>query len=347
MGAVRQTLSVVIFGRRRDRDPRAGIAAFWAWWPQVSGKLDRALAAGELSGVDRMLSSKVAAIHPDIAWELTAGRKARNALVLSPEGSPVLRAVTERWLRAGPGADDVWEYHPARQSDLREFECSFQLGRHMFDPGKARFGTEVDHDRARVHVLVHHPDFPFLDDADRLRAAFLMLDWALGEDDVERWLGEIRVTGVEQPHDVAGVRTVVTELAGEYGADDWTLLEGIDDRGQTLEAQVRVPFPRMDHPLFDLHGAIRIGYRAGEDGQPTEEESAALDVISKGLLGRLGRSAVLTAVVTTGGVRNLHLYADHEGVVPGQVEAWAAQQPRPVSAAWTPDPGWEILRTLY
>lgn len=344
---MRQTLGVVIFGRRRDRDPKAGIAAFWTWWAQARDKLDTALSAGELSGIDRLLSGRVAAIHPDIAWELTAGRAARHALVLSPEGSPALRTVTERWLRAGPGADDAWEYHPARQADLGAFTRELQLGRRTFDPAKARFGAEVDHDRARVHVLVHHPDFPQLDDADRLRASFLLLDWALGEDDVERWLGEIRVTGTEQPYEVTGVRAVVAELAGQYGQDDWTLLEGIDDRGRSLEARVRVPFPRMDHPLFDLHGAVRLGYEPGEDGQPEEAENAALDAIAHGLLGRLGRSAVLGAVVTTAGTRSLHLYADHEGVVPGQVEAWAAQQPRPVSVEWTPDPGWEILRAFY
>lgn len=344
---VRQTLGVVIFGRRRDRDPKAGIAAFWSWWAQSKDKLDLALTAGELGGIDRTLSSRVAGIHPDIAWQLGTGQVARHSLVLSPEGSPSLRTITERWLRAGPGSDEAWEYHPARQVDLSAFESELQLGRRAFDPGKARFGTEVDQDRARVHVLVHHPDFPELDDADRLRASFLLLDWALGEDDVERWLGEIRVTGVEQPFDVAGVRGVVGELAGQYGKDDWTLLEGIDERGRTLEARVRVPFPRMDHPLFDLHGAVRLNYEPAENGQPADDEAAALETITDGLLGRLGRSAVLGAVVTTAGVQNLHLYADHEGVVPGQVEAWAAQQLRPVTVEWTPDPGWEILRAFY
>lgn len=342
-----QTLGVVIFGRRRDRDPKSGIAAFWSWWAQSRDKLDAAMTAGELGGIDRTLSARVAAIHPDLAWELTAGRAARHALVLSPEGSPSLRTITERWLRAGPGADDAWEYHPARQADLRAFEGQVNLGRRSFDPAKARFGAEVDHDRARVHVLVHHPDFPVLDDADRLRASFLLLDWALGEDDVERWLGEIRVTGSEQPHDVAGVRAVVAELASQYGEDEWTLMEGLDERGRPLEARVRVPFPRMDHPLFDLHGVIRIGYRPGDEGLPADGEEAALDAITDGLLGRLGRSAVLGAVVTAAGVRSLHLYADHEGVVPGQVEVWAGQQPRQVTVEWTPDPGWEILRAFY
>jgi hypothetical protein len=337
----------VIFSRKRERDPRAAIAAFWVWWARAKDQLDVALRDGELGGIDRALSSRVAAIHPDIAWELTEGKTARHALVLSPEGSPALRTVTERWLRAGPGADEAWEYHAARQADLRAFDSQLQLGKRTFEPGKTRFGAELDADRARVHVLVQHPEFPHLDDADRLRASFLLLDWALGEDDVERWLGEIRVTGEEQPYDVGGVREVVAELAGQFGRDDWALLEGIDERGCPLEARVRVPFPRMDHPLFDLHGSVALSYQGGADGQPDSDESQALEELTEGLLGRLGSSALLAAVVTKSGVRTLHFYADHEGVVPDQVDAWAAQQKREVRTEWTPDPGWEILRSFY
>jgi hypothetical protein len=342
---VRQT-QVVLF-TRRARTPAAAIAAFWAWWPSAKDPLDAALRSGKLAKVGRELSKKVAAIHPDIVFELAEGTDARHALILSPEGSPALRSVTERWLRAGPGSDDVWEYHPARQPNLRAFESQLTLGSRTFEPGKARFGAEVDAERARVHVLVQHPEFPYLDDADRLRASFLLLDWALGEDDVERWLGEIRVTGEEQPYDVTAVREVVGELANQYGADEWALLEGIDDRGTLLEARVRVPFPRMDFPLFDLHGAVSLSYQPGPNGMPDPAEAAALDVVTRGLLTRLGGSALLAAITTKGGVRTLHLYADHEGVVPAQVTAWATQQPRAADVEWLDDPGWEILRTFY
>lgn len=337
----------MIFPRKRDRDPRAGITAFWTWWGKAKVELDAALRAGQLGGMERALSARVSAIHPDIAWELTEGRGGRNALVLSPEGSPALRTITERWLRAGPGADDSWEYHAARQADLRAFESELQLGDRAFEPGKTRFGAEIDPERARVHILVQHPDFPHLDDPDRLRASFLLLDWALGEDAVERWLGEIRVTADEQPFDVAAMREVVAELANQYDGDDWALLEGVDEQGLRLQARVRVPFPRMEYPLFDLHGSVALGYQPATDGLPDDAEASALDRLADGLLGRLGRSAVLAAIVTKAGVRTLHLYADHEGVVPDQVDAWAAQQLRQVRAEWTPDPGWDVLRTFY
>jgi hypothetical protein len=336
----------VIF-TRRARSPEAAIAAFWTWWAAAKDELAAALSAGRVTKAGRELSKRVAAIHPDIVFELGEGTLAENALVLSPEGSPALRSVTERWLRAGPGSDTTWEYFPARQPNLRAFEGQLSLGSRVFEPGKARFGAEIDVERARVHVLVQHPDFPYLDDADRLRASFLLLDWALGEDDVERWLGEIRVTAEEQPYDVTAVREVVAELAVRYSDDDWALLEGMDERGALLEARVRVPFPRMDYPLFDLHGAVALSYEPGPDGLPDRDESAALDAVTRGLLNRLGGAAVLAAAATKAGVRTLHLYADHEGVVPAQVTAWAHQQPRAAGAEWLPDPGWEILRTFY
>jgi hypothetical protein len=342
---VRQTQFVMF--TRRARTPAAAIAAFWSWWPVAKDELAAALSAGKVPKAGRDLSRKVAAIHPDIVFELGEGNGAQHALVLSPEGSPALRSVTERWLRAGPGSDDTWEYFPARQPNLRAFEGQLSLGNRTFEPGKARFGAEVDAERARVHVLVQHPEFPYLDDADRLRASFLLLDWALGEDDVERWLGEIRVTAEEQPYDVTAVREVVAELARRYGADEWALLEGMDERGILLEVRVRVPFPRMDFPLFDLHGAVALSYRPGPDGLPDPDESSALDTVTRGLLNRLGGSAVLAATATKAGIRTLHLYADHEGVVPAQVTAWADQQPRAAGAEWLPDPGWEILRTFY
>lgn len=345
--SVRQTRGVVIFGRRRDRDPKSGIAAFWEWWNEASARLDGALASGDLGGVERALSSRVQAIHPNIAWELTEGRAARHALILSPEGAPALRGITERWLRAGPGADDAWEFYPSRPADPRAFESELQLGRRTFDPAKSRFGTEIDHGRARVHVQVNHPDFPHLDDADRLRAAFLLLDWALGEDDVERWLGEIRPTGEAQPHDMTGVQAAVKALAAELGPNQWATMEGLDERSRPVRARIRVPFPRVDYPLFDLHGAVTIPYSADPDGQPVDEEEQVLDAIADGLMGRLGRSAVLGGAVSVSGVRTLHLYADHEGVVPDQVSAWATQQQRSVSAEWDSDPGWDILRTFY
>lgn len=326
---------------RRSRDPRDSIAAFWTWWARTRDQVGAGLDKDDLGKLHRDLTDRVRAIHPELAWELTAGRQARHALVVSPEGSPALRPVTERWLRAGPGPDADWEYYPARQPDPVAYTGSVELGGRSFHPGSARFGVETDVERARVHVAVWHPDFPTLDEAVRLQASFLLLDWALGEDDVERWLGEVSVTGADQPYDVDALRAAVTDLAHRYQHGEWVTVDGLDDRDRPVSVRVRVPFARLDHPLFDLHGRVRMPF------EPGSVEEAGLDGVQTGLLGRLGDSAILVAVVTMPGVRTLHLYADSNGVVPDQVATWATQQSIQVTQEWRPDPGWEAVRGLY
>lgn len=337
---------MVMFGRRL-RDTREGIAAFWAWWERSRDEVDAALERDDLRRLHRTLNDRVRGVHPELAWELAPGRYARHALVLSPEGSSALRPVTERWLRAGPGADAAWEYHAARPPNPAAYASEVELCGMPFRPGAARFGVETDVDRARVHVAVWHPDFPRMDDAIRLHASFLLLDWALGEDHVERWLGEVRVSVEEQPDDVAALTAAVAELGERCREIGWTEVDGMDDAGLPVVARLRVPYPRLDHPLFDLHGTIRIPFPTGEEGHLSEADVAALDAMAAGLTGRLGPSAALVAVVTTPTSRTLHLYADADGVVPHQVAAWASQQDRPVHAEWTPDPGWDAVRPLY
>ena len=340
---------MALFGRRRPRDEREGIVAFWAWWAQARDQVDAALEREEddLRKLHRALTERVHGIHPELAWELTKGRRARRALVLSPEGSPTLRPLTERWLRAGPGPDSTWEYHAARQPDPAAYQGEVPLGGGVFRPGAARFGIDTDTERARVHVSVWHPEFERMEEAIRLQASFLLLDWALGEDDVERWLGEIRVSREEEPDDVTGLRDAVTGLAALFSGDEWTQIEGFDDDARPVLARVKVPFPRLDHPLFDLHGAIGIPFPPGDGGFPSDPDAASLDAMAERLSGRLGSSAALVAVVTKPGLRTLHLYADQNGVVPDQVAAWATQQARPVHPQWRPDPGWEAIRPLY
>jgi Family of unknown function (DUF695) len=337
---------MALFGRRQ-RDTRQAITTFWAWWARARGQVAVGLDQDDLGKMHRVLTDRVRTIHPELAWELTTGRSARRALVISPEGSPALRPVTERWLRAGPPPDADWEYYPARQPDPAVYGRSVQLSGRPFTPGSARFGIETDAERARVHVRVWHPDFEQLDDAVRLQASFLLLDWALGEDDVERWLGEVRISPDAQADDVEELRGAVVGLAALFEREEWVTIDGVDERSRPVLARLRVPFPRLDHPLLDLHGAVTIKIRAGADGLPDESEAAALTELANGLMGRLGSSATLVAEVTVDGERTLHLYADADGVVEHQVAGWVEQQLRTIRSRWTPDPGWEAVRALY
>ena len=94
------------------------IAAFWDWWRRHAASIAATIDAGNANDLDSELSPRVHALDPDLQWELTPGRSARHALVVSSGGSAELRPLAERWARAAPpGA--TWEYYPARIADLR------------------------------------------------------------------------------------------------------------------------------------------------------------------------------------------------------------------------------------
>ena len=94
----------------------AGIEAFWTWWPEAGARISAAIADRKLEeALIAEVTAKVQAIHPKLTWELGPGGTAQHAFCLSSGGDPELRRLTERWLRAAPATDAVWEFHPARR----------------------------------------------------------------------------------------------------------------------------------------------------------------------------------------------------------------------------------------
>lgn len=371
---MRQTRNMVSFARWR-RNPATSINDFWVWWPTVSDVVAKSLEdvaeqdaeepidAGDTtrrgrralpSKLVRALTAKVEAIHPELSWELLDGLLARHALVLTAEGSPELRPLTERWRRAGPGDDEFWEYYPARPPNPGALRRELRWGRRLVSPQQARFGAEFDHDHGRIHVVVSHPQLPYLEDAARLRFAFLLLDWLLGEDDVERWIGEVRFSESTQELDGPGLRDAVSRLAGEFSGVQWMHLEGVDGQGRRATLQVRIPLPRLDFPLFDLLGTIEFPYEnpaaGGDDSdpfapvEPDTGELIELERLTKALISLLGDSAVLAASAILPDRMTLHFYASTQSVVPDQVAAWTKQQQREIRVSWVADPGWDTVR---
>ncbi len=364
---------VVNFARWR-RDPEAAVKEFWAWWPSVCGQIAEGLSTedAQTEGANvaadgtkrgrralsnrmvRALSEKLAAIHPDLTWELLDGILARHALVLTSEGSPELRPLTERWRRAGPGDDEFWEYYSARPPNPGALRREIVWGNRSISPQQARFGVEVDPDRGRLHVAVSHAALPYLEDAERLRLAFLLLDWILGEDDTERWIGEVRFSDAMQDLDGAGLRGAVAALAKEFNGVHWAQLEGVDEQGRSARLHVRVPLPRLDYPLFDFLGTIEFPYQqsasvadSGDPFVPVEPDTGELielEGLTRGLVALLGASAVLVASAMLPDRMTLHFYTYAQGVVPDQVEVWSKQQQRPIHVVWTSDPGWDTVR---
>jgi DNA-binding MarR family transcriptional regulator len=331
----------------RPGDDRARqINDFWSWWQQHEGEYRDQLQAGQLSArLTGDLGRAVRAVHPDLVWEVGPGTSAELALVVSAGGVAELRALSERWYRAGPARGSTWEYHAARQANPTRFDDEITLDDRPVDLARTVVGAFADDRRAKLDVAVHHPDFADLSPRARAQATFLTLDWALGEDDVERWIGAVEVA-LTAPLDAVPAATLgglLSQLRERWSGERWLLLEGTSRSGTRALATARHPMCRVDHPLLDEHVKVTLPYEADAEGLPTDAAQAQLGRFESHLAERLGDSALLVGFETGSGRRLLHLYGESRHSIAPRLQALLPAYRGPavpgVTAAF--DPGWQ------
>lgn len=280
--------------------------AFWQWWETARDRLDAAI--GDRSVPDDLvaeLSEQVEAIPPGgLAWELTPGESAAHALVVTAGGDPELRAAAERWRRSAPPADARWE---------------------------------------SVDVLVHHPAFAGAPDELRNQVTYLALDWLLGEEDVERFVGAIEPVA-ERPdgaRPLRELREVVAELDADAG--DWVILEGRPQGGSPVMVSAMARLKPVDHPLLDTHAKVTAPYETEHpDGYPDGDELDRLRALEEGLGEVLGEDGAVVAHASSDGTRVLHAYLDGESGARERLGRWAAEQGLQVEV--DRDPAWDAVR---
>ncbi len=331
--------------------PGAAIADFWDWWSSARAEVEHAVEAGTVETVVPPISERVAAIDPGLHWELAAGRTAEHALIVSAGGERRLRALAERWKRSSPGVDAGWEFHSSRQPDPGALgNNTLTLAEFEFDLAEVVLGLQVDDERAVVDVSVHHPLFPLVPEQNRTTVTFLVLDWLLGEDGVERWIGGVEVAEHRPLDAVAATAlpSVVAQVAERHREPRWAVLSGEARDGLPVVATVRLPLKPVEFPLFDLHVGVGVPYSHANPGRlPVDPSLAALCDLEDTLVDRLGGSALFVGHESHRGVRLLHFYADSQDNVPAQIEAvcrsWSDGRVR-VDAHL--DGGWEQIGHL-
>lgn len=319
-----------LFRRKAQQpaDPRPAIEQFWRWWAENRESVISAADASDNDRVAALLGPAVAAIDGDLGWELRDGRSTRYLLVLSGRGKPELRVVAERWYRAAPEPDAEVDYAPARRRDVRVLESTLVVDDFELPLDELVAGTRFDQRRLRFDIVVHHPLFPLLQQESRLRVAFLALEAALGEDDVERWIGTVEVAA-DAPLDaiaMAALPTVIDQLrpAGQRGGDRW---------------------------ICDTYVAVMLTYPKGADGLPVDEKIMAaireLEAACMAALGGDGPHVALIGRELGAGRAIVHIYVDGLVVDP--------KLAKPVLSGWehgmarlrtVPDPAWRAVGHL-
>lgn len=295
---------------------RSPIAEFWRWWSDIGeALLTAAITDNDFGDVPDQITAKVGAIHPDLQWETSAGRSSEHVLCVTAAGVPELRALAERWLRSAPAANETWEFAAARRRDASVLNAMLDFSGTQIELKLARVGIEIDDDRQLLDVSVFHPAFKSLGEDASGRVVFLLLDWLLGEDDVERWLGGIDIVSDDPQGSVPldSLLDAVDGMAARPLEGDWYLAESTTATGSRLIISARRPLRWIDHPLLDLHTEIRCRFSPQrDDGLPSPE---ALDVLSDyedGLLEAVGHRGLLVACETFDGQRVFHVYTDSE-----------------------------------
>ena len=322
----------------------SAVPSFWQWWVSEGRPLaDQAVQGDGLGNFADEISAQVTRIHPDMEWETAAGRTAQHALIITSGGISDLRSLAERCFRAAPPADATWEYHPARQPDPDALRSRLDLGGSELDLSLTRVSLTLDAERQRADVSVFHPGFATMPEQARGQATFLLLDWLLGEDGVERWLGAIEAVTV-CPADALPAEALpetVLALAARTGDDQWALLEGQRDGKSVLVSAMR-PMKWIDNPLLDQHLEVLLPFaEKTEQGYPQDVALERLRQLEDQLTAQLGDHALLVAHETLDGVRTLHLYADHTdqgvvGIAQQVVATWPSSHLRTEL-----DPGWK------
>lgn len=335
------------FRRRDAADPVADVAQFWAWWPTVKEHIDAVITSKAPFDLVDELSARVSAVHPGLEWELTPGRTSRHALVVSAAGNAELRYLAQRWLLAAPPPDEAWEYADARQP-------SWQSGVVMTMAEVRLALDEVtvaaeDSGRHRLDVQVHHPLMAQLPKSAQTTLAFLALDWLLGEDAVEQWIGSVDVA-VEPPDGAFPASELparVDELAAD-GEESWSLLEG-GTPGRPRLALVRMPQPRFDDLQRIDHVEVTAPYRAADRrGLPSDASLTALRDLEDAAVELAEPLAVLVGHETSAGKRTLHLYSRDGDATARQLETivrgWGEGK---ATLRVIRDPGWSKVGHLH
>lgn len=319
------------------------VGAFWDWWAGDGRHLDPSQAGPEHAALDGLL----AAIDPDLTWHLGPGRSAEHRLTVSAGGLAAARPAAERWFRAAPPPDATWEYAPAVEADPAAFGAVLEVDGASVDLSAVVLHVETDLEDLRVHVGVHHPAFADLPERVHGPVTFMVLDWALGEDDVARWVGRVEpsTTAPVSPRSVDDLRAAVAACAAERDPDAWSALSGQDAEARPVFALARTGARWIDRPTLDLHHALTAAFAPDERGLPSPEDLGRLQALDDSLAATMEPRGLVLANVTTNGTRTLHVYTDGEDQnAADDVTRWADDHG--LRAVSTPDPGWTQVRHL-
>lgn len=193
------------------------ILRFWNWFKGANKKLMVMLDRRDSHALSREISSALHDLEPGLKWEIGPGKKKPYSLTIRSSGDSTLRALAKEVIGAAPEVAD-WEFYSHRQSRDAPPVIEFpNRGVHL-DTTKWQFFARENLDTKRIDITVVDRTFDSISSDDALRAIFIYLDSALGEEVVEEWIGNIQSAsdGPTELLKMSNIRTYVASAQSRF-----------------------------------------------------------------------------------------------------------------------------------
>jgi|SRR5579862_1172577 len=168
------------------------ISAFWRWFSERHRDVEAMLDRDETAELSRQINIQIDLLSPQLAWEIGPGLVEPYMFVFPTAGDSERKAAVGRIMEKAPRIER-WEFHASRPA--RPFQPEVQLPDRdlSFRTSDWHFTLKPSSTSDRFELNIFDDELASFDEKTALTAVFILLDAVLGEDMVERWIGNIKV----------------------------------------------------------------------------------------------------------------------------------------------------------
>lgn len=343
---------------QRTLDARR-VQTFWSWWEQKRAVFEQSIERGFSQAESDALTQQVHVLHEGLVWSMGRSLSGEYEFMVSAEGNLELRALVEQWRSDAPEGLQNWSMLTACPPQPIQGNA-LSMGGVSIDFDGFEFAVERDMRLERLHLLAYHPAIGKLDSEQAQVALYVFLSNLLGEDALERWIGDCDCSSTPSRPDGSAQDRVMYGLSGDQlrmavakFADEARGYYELSLRADTpegpVQARVNAALKRMNYPSLIWHVEIRTRLQGPVvQGLPGSQEEAELERMGATLLERLGTRAVFVGHETGQGHRRIHLYVSKIKGVHEEIQQWAERfDGRGVDWIYTYEPIWEIQEQLF
>jgi hypothetical protein len=168
------------------------ISTFWRWFSDNHHDVEALLDSDDTAELSLQINAQINLLSSQLAWEIGPGLVKPYMLVFPTAGDRERKMAVGRIMEKAPWIER-WEFHASRPT--RPFQPEIQLP----DRGLSlrtsdwHFAVRPSATSDRFDLQIYDDKLASFDERTALSAAFILLDAVLGEDIVERWIGNMKV----------------------------------------------------------------------------------------------------------------------------------------------------------